>query len=133
MKIYKAEKCPCGKDQTYKKCCEKIHMNFSIAKCAEDLMRSRYTAFTLGMGQYLNDSHHKTSRNEAEKESIEKWAKSVKFIKLEILNSTLGNKDDTNGTVEFKAYFKQGVFKRVIHENSSFIKEDGRWYYLGSI
>ena len=133
MKIYKAEKCPCGKDQTYKKCCEKFHMNFSIATCAEDLMRSRYTAFTLGMGQYLNDSHHKTSRNEAEKESIEKWAKSVKFIKLEILNSTLGNKDDINGTVEFKAHFKQGVFKRVIHENSSFIKEYGRWYYLGSI
>ena len=96
-------------------------------------MRSRYTAFALGMGQYLNDSHHKTSRNEAEKESIEKWAKSVKFIKLEILNSTLGNIDDTNGTVEFKAHFKQGLFKRVIHENSSFIKEDGSWYYLGSI
>lgn len=133
MKIHKAEKCPCGKNQTYKNCCEKIHINFSTAICAEDLMRSRYTAFTLGMGQYLNDSHHKTSRNESEKESIEKWAKSVKFIKLEILNSTLGNIDDTNGTVEFKAHFKQGVFKRVIHENSSFIKEDGSWYYLGSI
>jgi SEC-C motif-containing protein len=133
MIVPKAEKCPCGKDKTYQKCCGEVHMDSQPAICAEDLMRSRYTAFTLGMGQYLNDSHSKSTRNEDEKDSIAQWSKSVKWIKLEVLNSSLGQCEDTKGTVEFKAHFKQGLFKKVIHENSSFIKEEGKWYYVGTI
>tara|TARA_B110000211_G_C14083993_1_gene555853 strand:- start:1347 stop:1748 length:402 start_codon:yes stop_codon:yes gene_type:complete len=133
MAIPKSKICPCGRNKTYKGCCGEIHTDNKIAVCAEDLMRSRYTAFTLGLGEYLNKSHHINTRNESEKESIEEWAKSVKWIALEIINCTFGSEIDDKGTVEFKAHFKQGLFKKVIHENSTFEKVEGKWYYLGSI
>ena len=133
MPIPKSKLCPCGRSNTYIKCCKEVHLDLNKAFSAEDLMRSRYTAFTLGMGDYLNRSHHINTRNESEKTSIEEWAKSVKWIRLEIISSTMGGENDQKGTVEFKAHFKQGLFKKLIHENSTFIKEEGKWYYLGSI
>ena len=123
--------CPCGRDKTFEHCCGKIHHNRINALTAEDLMRSRYTGFVIGNGQYLNDSHSVLTRNEAEKQEIENWAKSVKWQKLEIINTTFGQETDIGGTVEFKAYFKEGFRKRVIHENSKFIRENGLWVYLG--
>lgn len=133
MSISEFKKCFCGREKTYKICCGEIHLGLKNPSCAEDLMRSRYSAFVLGLGDYLNNSHHINTRNESEKEAIENWAKSVKWIELKVINSTLGTEKDEVGTVEFKAYFKQGLFKKVIHENSTFKKVDGRWYYLGSI
>ena len=42
--------CPCGLDKTYTDCCEIIHKDISKATTAEQLMRSRFVAFTKGMG-----------------------------------------------------------------------------------
>ena len=125
--------CPCGRDKVYEHCCGKVHYNRINAFTAEDLMRSRYSAFVKGNGAYLFDSHSILTRKEKEKDEIESWAKSVKWLKLEVLKSTLGSKKDTKGTVEFKAYFKEGYRKHVIHENSKFIKENGLWVYLGVV
>jgi len=133
MTVPNSKECPCGKDVTYKLCCGRIHLDQRKATCAEYLMRSRYSAFTKGMGNYLNETHHISTRNESEKSSIEKWAKSVKWLRLEILNSTLGKTKDQEGTVEFKAYFKQGLFYKVIHENSKFIKTDDIWFYHSAL
>ena len=129
----KSIKCPCGNDATYNMCCGVIHLDSKKANSAEDLMRSRYTAFTLGMGAYLNDTHYRLTRNESEKKSIEDWSKSVKWLGLDILKSTLGKEGHSTGTVEFKAHFKEGLFKKVIHENSTFIKENESWYYVSAL
>ena len=126
-------KCPCGNNKLYYNCCFGIHKNIKSAKTAEQLMRSRYSAFTLGLGDYLHKSQSPQTRNLAEKESIQKWAKSVKWLGLEILNSTKGTASDSEGTVEFKATFKEKIFKKVIHENSRFIKIEDTWYYLDAI
>ena len=126
-------KCPCGSNKLYYNCCFGIHKNIKNAKTAEQLMRSRYSAFTLGLGDYLHQSQAPQTRNLAEKESIKKWAKSVKWLGLEILNSTKGASSDTEGTVEFKATFREEIFKKVIHENSRFKKIDEIWYYLDAI
>jgi|TARA_B100000795_G_C22805885_1_gene444851 SEC-C motif-containing protein len=133
MIINKSNICPCGKYRAYKACCGKIHIHITEAVSAEDLMRSRYSAFTMGMGIYLNESHCISTRNELEINNIEKWAKSVKWIRLEILNSTLGTLNDLEGTVEFKAYFKEGLINKVIHENSKFIKTDNIWFYHSAL
>jgi SEC-C motif-containing protein len=94
-------------------------------------MRSRYTAFTLANGKYLMDSHHSTTRPLKERKSIEAWAKSVNWIRLEVLDSKKGGINDQNGTVTFNAYFFENGRVEVIHEKSDFVKEDGLWMYLG--
>jgi len=123
--------CPCGRNKVYEACCGLVHQDMINAITAEDLMRSRYVAFTKGDGDYLMQSHHSSTRPVSEKEEIEKWSKSVKWKGLEVVNSTKGLVSDDEGTVEFKAHFKERGVKRVIHENSKFIREYGYWMYLG--
>lgn len=126
--------CNCGRDVEYEKCCGVVHLDIRKAISAEDLMRSRYTAFTMANGNYLQKSHHtKTQPSKNEAKEIEAWAKSVSWIKLEVLNSTKGSDVDTTGTVEFKAYFFEEGKVSVIHENSFFEKENGVWKYFSKL
>lgn len=123
--------CYCGSLKTFVNCCEKVHKNLAEAKTAEQLMRSRYSAFVVANGDYLMASHHTKTRSLKEKKSIVSWAKSVQWIKLEILKTTKGSLNDSEGTVTFNAYFYEGGNVEIIHEKSAFIKEDSNWKYLG--
>ena len=123
--------CNCGNSKTYTKCCGLAHQSLKIVKTAEQLMRSRYTAFTLANGDYLMESHHVSTRPIKEIESIVAWAKSVEWVELKILFTSKGVASDNEGTVSFKAYFKENETLSCIEENSKFIKENGCWYYLG--
>jgi SEC-C motif domain protein len=122
--------CACGSGNAYATCCEPIIIGKKNAPTAESLMRSRYVAFTLANVDYLMLSHHSSSRPNKERKSIAKWAKSVKWIGLTILNSQDGQQTDMMGTVEFKAlYIEDGVLSH-IHENSLFQRESEKWVYV---
>lgn len=123
--------CPCGNSKSYLDCCAIAHKNIAAVNTAEQLMRSRYTAFTMANGDYLMESHHSTTRPLKEKKAIETWAKSVSWIRLEILQTSLGNENDTKGIVSFNAYYFENGKVNVIHEKSAFVKENGYWVYLG--
>lgn len=102
-------------------------------------MRSRYTAFTMANGPYLIETHHSETQKNANEKEIVDWAKSVKWMRLEILNKSNGLENDDTGTVEFKAYFKEKNKLTFIHENSLFKKENppgrtgGVWKYYGKL
>jgi len=118
--------CPCNPKKKYSECCQKAHRNINAVSSAEELMRSRYSAFVLANIEYLQKSHHSTTRpSKQEKRELEKWTKSVNWLKLEVLNSA-------EDTVEFKALFMENGAINVIHENSKFCKEHGYWVYLGA-
>ncbi|KAB1066854.1 Sec-C motif domain protein [Tamlana haliotis] len=123
--------CYCGHITPYETCCEPIHKNMAKAKTAEQLMRSRYSAFVLANGDYLIESQHSKTRQPKEKKAIINWAKSVQWIKLEVLETTKGQIEDTEGTVTFNAYFYENGKVDVIHEKSAFVKENNLWTYLG--
>ncbi len=123
--------CPCGSNIKYINCCEIAHKDIKKVKTAEQLMRSRYVAFTMANVGYLMSSHHSSTRPSKKKKSIEKWAKSVNWIRLEVLETKHGNEDDNKGTVTFNAFYFENGKVEVIHENSAFIKENGNWMYLG--
>ena len=124
-------KCYCGHNKTYKECCEVFHLNNGKTKTAQQLMRSRYSAFVLAKGDYLMQTHHSSTRPIKEKKAIVNWAKSVQWIKLEVLETSKGLQNDTEGTVTFNAYFYENGNVEVIHEKSAFVKENNHWKYLG--
>ena len=126
-------KCYCGRPKLYDVCCGEIHKTSKKAITAEDLMRSRYSAFVLAKGDYLMRSHHSSTRPLKEKKAIIKWAKSVKWVRLEVLHTTNGSGFDEEGTVEFKAFYFENGALEVIHENSQFVKENEYWMYLGEV
>jgi len=127
------DQCPCGQNKSYENCCKIIHLDISKALIPEQLMRSRFTAFTKGMGEYLLHSHHSSTRPLDQMPQIVKWANSVEWKNLEILETTGGQSDDSSGTVRFKADFLQENKPDFILENSQFIKENDYWTYLGLV
>lgn len=125
------KECFCGSLKSFSDCCEKIHNDILQAKTAEQLMRSRYSAFAKGNGNYLMLSHHSSTRPIKDKKEIVEWANSVSWIRLEVLNTSKGKKTDTEGIVSFNAYYYGNGKVNVLHEKSAFIKENKHWVYLG--
>jgi SEC-C motif domain protein len=126
--------CPCGKNNLlYIDCCKLIHEDIYKALTAEDLMRSRYSAFVLCNGDYLLESHSIKFKDPSNIHNTIRWARSVAWNRLEIISKTNGIENDTHGTVEFKAFFKEKNKLKCIHENSYFIKENNHWVYFNQI
>lgn len=121
--------CPCGNNNTVDQCCMPIINNNKQAATAEELMRSRYTAYTLGEVDYLLRSHHKSTRPNKDRKEILRWSKSVKWLGLTIKSKTDGLSAHTSGTVEFQALYIESGRIQEINEHSLFIKEDNIWYY----
>lgn len=121
--------CYCCSNKPFTHCCEPIIMGNKIAETAEQLMRSRYSAYVVANINYLLNSHHRLTRPTKDRKSILKWTKSVKWLKLEIVQIQTGQVNDNDGYVEFKAFYAENGSIECIHENSYFVKENSLWYY----
>ena len=116
--------CPCGSSRAYWECCGRYISGEAAAPTAEQLMRSRYTAFARSEAQYLLDSWHPEKRpSRVRLDEKQKW------IGLSIKSTEDGQAGDDCGRVEFVARFKVDGKGHRLHENSRFEKIDGRWYY----
>lgn len=124
------QKCYCGKKILFSLCCGAIHNAERKAETAEELMRSRYSAFATANGNFLRKSHSIKTIDRFKKEESVRWSKSVKWQKLEIIRTINGGKNDSTGIVEFRAHYKHNFLCYSIHERSIFLKENGKWYYL---
>lgn len=125
--------CPCCSGKSFSQCCEPI-INQQSAPTALALMRSRYTAYTLHLVDYLYETTHPRTRKNYSIHEIEKWAKESDWKKLEIVSLEHGKINDTRGIVEFKAFYtNQHGKSQLHHEKSNFAKQDGKWYYLDGL
>ncbi len=117
--------CYCGSGKAYAACCGRLHPGDEIAATAEVLMRSRYSAYVLGLEPYLLATWHATTRPE----SLELAGDtSTRWLGLEIRRHQQA--DDSHATVEFVARYRIGGRGHRLHEVSQFVREDGRWYYV---
>jgi SEC-C motif domain protein len=116
--------CYCGSNLPFENCCQPCILGILKANTAEALMRSRYTAFATGAADYLVATTHSSTRKFHKKADILDWSQSNQWIKLEVLAATAT-------TVTFKAYYLDNQLKAQIHnEHSTFIFENGSWFYL---
>jgi SEC-C motif domain protein len=127
-RIAPSEPCPCRRAAAYRDCCRRLHAGEAEAATAEELMRSRYSAFVAGDSGYLLRSWSSETRPRSlELDPNQEWEG------LEILRVARGGVDDTAGTVEFRARFRTGGAQQEQHEVSTFVREDGRWVYRGAL
>ena len=91
-------------------------------------MRSRYSAFARNDAPYLLHSWHPTTRP-----ARIPFDPELRWIRLEILDTSGGNLLDTEGAVEFDAHHLQGDRHGVLHERSVFIRFEKRWVYVGPV
>ena len=119
--------CPCESNKEFSKCCGPLIEQGTKATNPEQLMRSRYTAFTLKNMKYIFETTHPQARGEFDLKSNQEWADQAQFTKLEILNSSV---EANKGIVEFRAHFKMKDMDAAIHhEVAYFRKQEGIWYF----
>lgn len=118
--------CPCGSGSNYGDCCEKVHLSHTSARTAEELMRSRYSAYALGNVDFLVQSHHPRTRSKKLKREISEWIQEVEFEFLEVLEA---EPDSVTFLVGFQTPSGQSQIRQ---EHSRFLKEKDLWYYLDS-
>jgi SEC-C motif-containing protein len=84
-------------------------------------MRSRYSAYVLGLIDYLLATWHpSTAPGELE-------LSPMKWLGLEVLHF---EQSGDAGVVEFVARCRDDGRAQRLHESSRFVREAGRWYYI---
>ncbi|PWJ58924.1 SEC-C motif-containing protein [Dyadobacter jejuensis] len=122
-----SKKCFCGSSEAFSTCCSPLLSGKVKAGSALQLMRSRYSAYVTHHIDYLLTTTHVSKRGEFDRDEVGSWARANIWKDLEIV------KADEN-RVEFIAQFRDKMGKlRLHHEKSTFVKEDGIWYYLDGV
>lgn len=137
-KTNKPTACPCG-TPSFAACCGPYLAGESVPQTAESLMRSRYTAYTLGDEPYLRATWHPST---CPQEPIVNENERLQWLGLEVKSALRLRqrkadvaKSPDHDTVEFVARYKIGGRAHRLHEISRFVREADRggvprWYYL---
>ncbi|UPG86233.1 YchJ family protein [Luteibacter aegosomatis] len=118
--------CPCGSGGKLDDCCGRWHAG-QPAPTAEALMRSRYSAYVLGLDDYLLSTWHTDTRPDA----LDLASQSPKPTWLGLSVKRHENPSPDTAIVEFVARMRiGGGSAQRMHEVSRFVREGGRWYYV---
>lgn len=98
-------------------------------------MRSRYSAYALGLISYISETTHPASKQwRTDKarweEEIRVFSASTVFKGLEILDVSEG---PAYATVTFRAELEQGGRDVSFTEKSSFERVEGKWFYRDAL
>lgn len=116
--------CPCGKG-LYETCCGRFHEGLALAINAEELMRSRYSAFVLKNESYLLSTWHPSTRPQEPlfNQDPTQWM----GLTVKHFNEA---SDQLSATVEFIAIYKINGKAHRLHEISDFVYQDKQWLYV---
>lgn len=121
--------CPCGSSRDYASCCGPFIEGDAKAPTAEQLMRSRYTAYVRARIDYITKTHDPSTRSSHDEEAARAWAESAEWMGLEILSTEAGGANDERGEVEFIARYRNEDGEQEHREISEFRKHHGAWYF----
>ena len=126
MKISANAPCPCHSGKKYKLCCHPYHKGI-LPSDALKLMRSRYSAYALGLVEYILATTHPHNPDASIalsdwQKAIRDFAESTYFRGLKIIEFRDGEEE---AFVTFEATLSDGIMK----EKSRFLKTEGRWLY----
>ncbi|WAL67835.1 YchJ family metal-binding protein [Amycolatopsis cynarae] len=126
--ITAGSRCPCGSGGNYGDCCGPLHAGERTAATAEQLMRSRFSAFAVGDTAYLLATWHSSTRPKSlELDPAQRWTR------LDVLATSGGSPFHDSGKVEFRAHYRHEGRPGSMHELSMFTREDGQWRYLRAV
>ncbi|GAB1659557.1 YchJ family protein [Mannheimia haemolytica] len=121
--------CYCQSGKNYTECCEPFHLKAKIPETAEQLMRSRYSAYTLVNIPYIVETTVPSQQKSLDQAAMKVWGESTKWAGLEIIKH-LANLSKIHSQVEFKAFFDTEEGRQAHHELSLFVKIESRWFFV---
>ncbi|GAB6262098.1 YchJ family protein [Photobacterium sp. R1] len=94
-------------------------------------MRARYSAHVLGLVDFVVATYHPSCKAEQYRDAIAESVHS-EWLGLEVCDSQIAS--DTEGYVEFKAFYQEQGEKHCLHEKSRFLHEmvgnNPQWFYI---
>lgn len=108
-----------------------FHYGRAKPETAEQLMRSRYSAYFFRLADYLIATTHPSTRDPGLKAELEASLDQVNWSFLRILATSKGGKKDKTGKVEFVADYFFEEERHELREISRFKRFKGAWKYLG--
>lgn len=118
-----ASACPCGSGRAAEHCCLPFIHGHALPATAEQLMRSRYTAYALHADDYVLATWHASTRPS----QLHDEGPPPKWVALQVhSHAQHGN----TATVCFTASCKISGRLTRMQENSRFVLEEGRWWYV---
>ncbi|MBT0726323.1 YchJ family protein [Rosenbergiella australiborealis] len=124
--------CPCGSLEPFEQCCHPFLKGERHASTAEQLMRSRYTAYSQSNVRYIVNTWHSTTRPENLAALLEQDSDSTQWLGLSV-NSSHQGKGADEAYVTFFARYITGQQRAWIYETSRFIRENNHWYYIDGV
>ena len=123
--------CPCGALSPRRQplaladCCGRYldHFDTTPAPDAEQLMRSRYSAFVLERSDYLLATWHASTRPAALD-----FEPGARWLGLDVRSHRV--LDAEHAEVAVVARYRVAGRAVRLHERSRFVREDGRWWYV---
>jgi len=123
--------CPCGSQKNYEDCCGLFIEKKHKPQTPEQLMRSRYTAYSMANTEYIKNTMKGKPLINFNESEAKQWAQTVIWTGLKVIQSY----DETpeKGFVEFSAHFMEGNQLNIIHELSEFHRENNLWFYADGV
>ena len=132
--------CPCGVG-AYACCCGPLIAGEQLAVTAQELMRSRYSAFALTARdpeaiEHLLRTHPEPGQTAAaRRKALQESCRGIQWLSLDVLDCQNGGPLDQYGTVTFEARWRDRERREgVLKECSRFGRgEAGEWLYLEAL
>ena len=126
--------CPCCSGKPYETCCKPFHQG-KLPKTAQQLMRSRYSAYALNIPDYIIETTHPASPQymgdrKLWAEKLSEFCVKSQFKKLEILSA---HEHETTAIVVFVAHMSHNQEDTTFTEKSCFEKRGGKWLYRSGL
>lgn len=115
--------CFCGSHNNFSVCCQPFIEGKTSVNTAEQLMRSRFSAYAIGNAQYVYDTYAKSAQVEQSVEEIAQWGNSCVWIALIIHPLEASINSATEQFVEFSAFYISNNTLCELREKSRFILE----------
>jgi SEC-C motif-containing protein len=93
-------------------------------------MRSRYSAYVLGLIDYLLDTTLPVQKSSLDRESISQWSAQSTWLGLEVENAELLGGKPEHAFVTFTARWHDATGEHSHRERSAFVQNQGRWYFI---
>lgn len=121
--------CACGSGSGFEACCAPFLDGKATPATAEQLLRSRYTAFTRKQTDYVLRTTHPDQVKKLDQEAVAAWAESATWKQLEIYRVENGKAEDEDGWIDFIARYEEDGQEVEHSERAHFVKHDGAWVF----
>ncbi|MBO1520664.1 YchJ family protein [Oceanisphaera pacifica] len=121
-------RCHCDSQQPFEHCCQPYLSGITTPSSPLALMRSRYSAFVLGLGDYLLHTWHPDTRGQLTADELSTQGQNTEWLGLTIIFAT-NEMTSTTSVVEFKVRYREHGRVAYLHERSNFELLSGRWLY----